>query len=101
MSRFWAHFITNGGTDFTSGSDPARSDRPEREEQEALDAYSSVVVRVAERLRPAVVHLRAGEGRRQGSGSGVLFAPDGLLLTNHHVVQGHDRVRVRLADGSE
>lgn len=98
MSRFWRHFITNGGTNFPPDSTPLP---PAPSEQEALDAYSTVVVRVAERLRPAVVNLRAGRGRRQGSGSGVLFAPDGFLLTNHHVVQGEDRVRVRLASGDE
>jgi S1-C subfamily serine protease len=98
MSRFWRHFITNGGEDLHPQADPSK---PDREEQEALDAYSSVVVRVAERLRPAVVNLRAGRGRAQGSGSGVLFAPDGFLLTNHHVVRGSDRVRVRLASGDE
>ncbi|HUR52633.1 MAG TPA: trypsin-like peptidase domain-containing protein, partial [Gemmataceae bacterium] len=54
-----------------------------------------------ETLRPAVVNLRVGRGMRGGSGSGVLFTPDGFLLTNHHVVQGHDKVRVRLSDGTE
>src|SRR5262245_4685629 len=96
-SRFWRHFITNGHTDR-----PAQPPTPpDREEQEALDAYSSVVVRVAERLRPAVVNLRAGRARNQGSGSGVVFTPDGLLLTNHHVVAKEDEVRVRLASGDE
>jgi S1-C subfamily serine protease len=67
----------------------------------ALDDFSRSVVSVAEKLRPAVVNLRVGRGMRGGSGSGVLFAPDGLLLTNHHVVQGHETVRVRLSDGTE
>lgn len=74
---------------------------PDPRELEALDAYSHVVVRVSEMLRPAVVNLRSGRGRHGGSGSGVLFTPDGFLLTNHHVVQGQDRVRVRLGEGRE
>jgi S1-C subfamily serine protease len=95
-SRFWRHFITNGGTDLPPATPISL---PPDDEGEAMDAYSRVVVRVAERLRPAVVNLRLG--RRGGSGSGVLFTPDGFLLTNHHVVRGHERVRVRLSDGEE
>ena len=52
-------------------------------------------------LGPAVVNLRGGRGRAEGSGSGILFTPDGFLLTNHHVVRGGDRVRIRLSDGRE
>jgi S1-C subfamily serine protease len=97
MSRFWQHFVSNGGSDPPSGAESPI----DPEERAALDAYSTVVVRVAERLRPAVVNLRAGQGRRQGSGSGVLFTPDGFLLTNHHVVRGNEHVRVRLMNGEE
>jgi S1-C subfamily serine protease len=98
VSRFWQHFISNG---FDSPSAAGSPSDPRRDEDEALDAYSRVVMHVADALRPAVVNLRAGSGRRGGSGSGVLFTPDGFLLTNHHVVQGQDRLRVRLADGRE
>lgn len=97
MSRFWQHFISNGGTSFNDAPD----DRPNPEEGEALDAFSRVVTRVAEELRPAVVHLRVGRGNAMGSGSGVLFSDDGLLLTNHHVVGRSKDVRVRLEDGRE
>ena len=98
MSRFWQHFISNG---FTTPPEPQPPTPPPPDEGEALDAFSRVVVHVAETLRPAVVHLRAGHGRSGGTGSGFLFTPDGFLLTNHHVVQGHERVRVRLGDGGE
>jgi S1-C subfamily serine protease len=97
MSRFWQHFIANG-SDWKS--EPQPSD-PGRDESEALDAFSRVVVRVAEMLRPAVVNLRGSRGRSAGSGSGILFTPDGFLLTNHHVIQGSERVRIRLNDGGE
>ncbi len=83
---------------------PDRS-TPEEREREALDAYSRVIVTVAEELGPAVVNLRAeardGSRRAGGSGSGFLFTPDGFLLTNHHVVRGAGRLRVRLNDGRE
>jgi S1-C subfamily serine protease len=93
MSRFWQYFISNGSGALPGDQPP----EPSREELEALDAYSRVVIRVADALRPAVVNLRAGHG----GGSGILIAPDGLLLTNHHVVQGAGRLRVRLTDGRE
>ncbi len=71
------------------------------DETEALDAFSRVVIRVAETLMPAVVNIRAPQNARGGSGSGVLFTPDGFMLTNHHVIQGNPQVRVRLNDGRE
>jgi S1-C subfamily serine protease len=97
MSKFWQHFISNG-TDSNQGPEPSK---PDPREREALDAYSSVVVKVAEMLRPAVVNLRGGRGRGEGTGSGILFTPDGFLLTNHHVVGSNERIRVRLGDGQE
>jgi S1-C subfamily serine protease len=96
MSRFWQHFITDGGA-----SEPTPPSAPLTSEGEALDAFSHVVVHVADAIRPTVVNLRAGRGRREGSGSGVLFAPDGFLLTNHHVVSGNHQVRIRMTDGRE
>jgi S1-C subfamily serine protease len=97
MSTFWQHFISNGPDPLSDPQPPG----PPPEDDEALDAYSRVVTRVAQALRPVVVNLRAGSGKREGSGSGILFTPDGFLLTNAHVVGGNERVRVRLSDGRE
>lgn len=97
MSRFWQHFISNGSAEGHNALPP----EPDPGELEALDAYSRVVVRVADQLRPAVVNLRAGRGGRAGAGSGILFTGDGLLLTNHHVVGRHERVTLRLMDGRQ
>jgi S1-C subfamily serine protease len=98
MSRFWQHFISNGGE--TPADEQGPVPPPPADDSETLDAFSHAVIQVADALRPAVVNLR-GESRRAGSGSGVLFTPDGFLLTNHHVVRGQSRVRVRFSDGTE
>jgi S1-C subfamily serine protease len=74
---------------------------PVRDDSEALDAFSRVVVRVADSLMPTVVNIRMPRGERGGSGSGVLFTPDGFLLTNHHVVSSQPQVRVRTVDGRD
>jgi S1-C subfamily serine protease len=57
-----------------------------------LDNYSTAVAGIVERVGPTVVRVeprQAGpHGRRQGIGSGVILSPDGLILTNSHVVRG-------------
>jgi S1-C subfamily serine protease len=67
-------------------------------EPQELDPYSARVSHAFETVGPAVVHIRA-EGRRAGSGSGVIFAPDGYLITNSHVVSGAERLSASLTDG--
>lgn len=42
---------------------------------------------------------RERQGPRRGAGTGFLIDPDGYILTNHHVIEGADRIAVRLADG--
>ncbi len=83
---------------------------PPADDAPLFDAYSQAVVGAVERIGPAVLHLevisispRRG-GRRGapngGSGSGLIFTPDGYALTNSHVVQGASSVRARLPDGT-
>jgi S1-C subfamily serine protease len=75
-------------------------------DEELLDAYSRAVIDVVERVGPAVVRVdRTRESRRgrsprhEGSGSGFVFTPDGLILTNSHVVSGAEHLEVMTADG--
>lgn len=76
-----------------------------RQQEEALDAYSSAVIRVVERMGPAVVSMGvrkrvpAQRALMPGAGSGVLLTPDGFILTNHHVVEDARDMRVQLTDG--
>ena len=78
------------------------------EDQALLDAYSRAVIDVVDRVGPAVVGLavRANgggkDGARGGSGSGVVVAPDGLILTNSHVASAAGagaRIAVTTAEG--
>lgn len=66
-----------------------------------LDPYSAQVVNAFERVGPAVVHVVAfgADGRPKGQGSGVIFTPDGYVLTNAHVVAGAARLRASFTDG--
>jgi S1-C subfamily serine protease len=70
---------------------------------DALDPYSRAVVDTVDRVGPAVVHIHGtrADGQRIGSGSGVLYTPDGYLLTNSHVVAGAARLTVSLTDGRQ
>ena len=64
-----------------------------------LDAYSNAVVHATEIVAPAVAHLEVEMKGRKGAGSGFSFTPDGLLLTNSHVVHGARAIRASFADG--
>jgi S1-C subfamily serine protease len=69
-----------------------------------LDAYSNAVIDITERVGPAVVRVETGSGlpndrQRGGLGSGIVISPDGLVLTNSHVVGSAKQIRLRDHEG--
>lgn len=72
-----------------------------------LDAYSNAVIGVTERVGPAVVRVETGakgprdanSRERGGLGSGIVISPDGLVLTNSHVVGNAKQIRLRDVEG--
>ncbi len=97
-------------------------------DKEVTSELASAFVEIAKRVEPAVVNiwtvtqpagrtrgnefptqrpsldslpLGEAEPARRGNGSGVIVDPQGYILTNHHVIQGVDRIKVRLYDGNE
>jgi len=78
----------------------------EKPDTELLDAYSRAVIAVVDAVGPGVVSIstaRRTAGDRiepAGAGSGFVFAPDGYILTNSHVVHGAKHIEVSFMEGN-
>jgi S1-C subfamily serine protease len=74
------------------------------DDQALLDAYSNAVIGITERVGPAVVRVETRSKtpqsqERGGLGSGIVISPDGLVLTNSHVVGVSKQIRLRDSEG--
>ncbi|HEX4765296.1 MAG TPA: trypsin-like peptidase domain-containing protein [Lichenihabitans sp.] len=87
----------------TSGPEPQAPPVPPAADDALLDAYSRTVSDVVDAVGPSVVRvdMRRGDGSRGGTGSGFVVSPDGLAITNSHVIGGARRAAVTLLDGRE
>jgi S1-C subfamily serine protease len=95
--------------DFTAnlpddGLSSATTEHAFANDQPLLDAYSNAVIGVTERVGPAVVRVETGPKvrtprERGGLGSGIVISPDGLVLTNSHVVGSSKEIRLRDIEG--
>jgi S1-C subfamily serine protease len=101
-------YLEETGNTFPGSSAGAPPSTIPHDDTRLLDAYSRAVTGAVDRVSPSVVNIevhtaartRSGEDReRKGGGSGFVFTPDGLILTNSHVVHNARRIEVTLADG--
>ena len=97
--------LINGDTDNLDPTDDSKRGSPSDTDLELLDAYSQAVVSVVDSVGPAVVSISSDKNfhysasDQAGAGSGVVIAPDGYILTNDHVIQNSNTLKVRLTDG--
>src|SRR6266702_3125987 len=87
------------------GLSPDATEPTPANDQALLDAYSNAVIGVTERVGPAVVRVETGPKvrtarERGGLGSGIVISPDGLVLTNSHVVGSSKEIRLRDVEGN-
>ena len=97
MLDFTSDIVDDASSSRTTAAAPV-DDRP------LLDAYSNAVIDVTDRVGPAVVRVETGpkvpNGRERGGlGSGIVISPDGLVLTNSHVVGASKEIRLRDVEG--
>jgi S1-C subfamily serine protease len=86
------------------GLSPQNAEPVPANDRNLLDAYSNAVIDVTERVGPAVVRVETGSKlpnarERGGIGSGIVISPDGLVLTNSHVVGASRQIRLRDNEG--
>ena len=96
-------FLGEGFAGQSGGSGPTPHVSETASDAALLNSYSRAVVDAVDAVAPAVVHVEVAglrQGRTaQGTGSGVVVSPDGLILTNNHVIDGAQAISVSMSDG--
>ena len=80
-------------------------------DQQLLDAYSNTIVNVVKGAAQAVAHIQVKKNIQNkrtkrleempGSGSGFVISTDGFIVTNNHVIEDANSIKVTFADGIE
>ena len=98
--------LINGNKDSLDPTNESEKRSPSDTDLDLLDAYSRAVVSVVDSVGPAVVSISRDKknhhqpAEQAGAGSGVVIAPDGYILTNDHVIQNSNILKVGLTDGT-
>jgi len=103
----FAALTATGALDRPASTSPSNANNTSVTQPVTIDE-SSAVIDVAKNAGPAVVRI-VSEGvdpnatnlPEQGIGSGVIFNPNGWILTNRHVVAGSNKLTVELKDGTQ
>ncbi len=94
----------------SSTSSSSTLQQEQNSNQNILAAFDEAVSSVAEKVKPSVVNVRVkivqqdvfgNQQEGEGVGSGIIYSPDGYIITNNHVAGDAKELTVTLLDGKE
>ena len=94
-------------SDGKSGVVTSYADVVEPVQKAVVSIYSTKIVRERVQINPLFRQLFPGlpdqerESKQEGLGSGVIVSADGYIITNSHVIEGADELKVLLSDDRE